>query len=119
VQFLEPYPYCDFLHLMSRAAFVITDSGGIQEETTFLDVPCLTVRHNTERPITIEQGTSVLVGNDTDTIVREAERILDGPRQARRGLPLWDGQTAPRIGDVIASYLLPHRPRAGRAANER
>ena len=98
---LEPLPYFDFLQLQRQARFVLTDSGGIQEETTFLDIPCLTLRENTERPITITQGTSKLVGTNTSVILQETKRILD--HQWHRGqIPdLWDGHTAERILDVL------------------
>ena len=98
---LEPVPYVEFLALQARAAVVITDSGGIQEETTYLGIPCLTIRHNTERPITAELGTNVLVGNDTAKIRSELAKILAG--NAKRGTipPLWDGHASERIAEVI------------------
>ncbi len=105
VRLLEPHAYCDFMRLMRDAALVITDSGGVQEETTYLGVPCLTMRPNTERPITIEQGTSVLVGNDTDAIVREAFRALDQRRNGHRVPDLWDGRTAPRIATIVNEHF--------------
>jgi UDP-N-acetylglucosamine 2-epimerase (non-hydrolysing) len=80
---------------------VVTDSGGIQEETTVLGVPCITVRENTERPITIEMGTNVLVGSDPARIRDEAARVLAGPVRPGRVPPLWDGKTAARIADVL------------------
>lgn len=107
VRFLEPLAYCDFMRLLSQASLVLTDSGGIQEETTFLNVPCLTARANTERPITVQDGTSVLVGNDTDTIVREAERVLGGGGKSGRVPPLWDGHSAERIAAVIEEFFAP------------
>jgi UDP-N-acetylglucosamine 2-epimerase (non-hydrolysing) len=98
---MDPIPYIEFLALQSRATVVITDSGGIQEETTFLNVPCLTVRENTERPITITLGTNVLVGHDTGKLRLEMVKILEG--KAKKGTipPLWDGRTAERIADVL------------------
>jgi UDP-N-acetylglucosamine 2-epimerase (non-hydrolysing) len=101
-EFLQPAPYLEFLGLQSRAAVVITDSGGIQEEATFLGVPCLTVRENTERPITVTMGTNILVGRDLDRLKAELARILRG--QSKRGsVPLlWDGQAAERIAQIIA-----------------
>jgi UDP-N-acetylglucosamine 2-epimerase (non-hydrolysing) len=98
---LEPMPYVDFLGLQAKAAVVITDSGGIQEETTYLGVPCLTLRHNTERPVTTEIGTNILVGNDTAKLRSELSKILAG--NGKRGAipPLWDGQASERIADVI------------------
>jgi len=99
----EPMPYIEFLSLQSRATVVITDSGGIQEETTYLGVPCLTLRTNTERPITVEVGTNILVGDDKKRLDAELKNILAG--KAKRGLipPLWDGHTGERIARIIAS----------------
>jgi UDP-N-acetylglucosamine 2-epimerase (non-hydrolysing) len=99
----EPMPYIEFLSLQSRAAVVITDSGGIQEETTYLGVPCLTLRANTERPITVEMGTNVLVGDDKGKLDAELKNILAG--NAKKGVipPLWDGRAGERIGRLLAS----------------
>ena len=88
---------------MTYSSIVLTDSGGIQEETTALGVPCLTVRENTERPITIEVGTNVLVGMDRGKIVAEAMRTLGTDAGQRRVPDLWDGKAAARIVDVIES----------------
>jgi UDP-N-acetylglucosamine 2-epimerase (non-hydrolysing) len=99
---LAPLPYVHFLALQSRAAVVITDSGGIQEETTFLGVPCLTVRANTERPVTVEIGTNILVGRDLGRICRETATILSGKHKVGRIPPLWDGQASERIAAVLA-----------------
>jgi len=107
VRIIEPLAYCDFVRLVSQATLVLTDSGGIQEETTYLDVPCVTLRKNTERPITISHGTSVLVGNDTATIVREAERILGGGGKRGTVPPLWDGHAGERIAAVIQRRITP------------
>ena len=94
---LEPQPYLDMVRLMSEAKLVLTDSGGIQEETTVLGVPCLTIRENTERPITLDEGTNTLVGTSPDVIIREAEHILNtGGKQGRRP-EMWDGRAAERI----------------------
>lgn len=99
----EPLPYLQFLALQQRASVVITDSGGIQEETTFLGVPCLTVRENTERPITLQQGTNQLVGRDLRRLGSAAEEILSRKPQVtkRTNIPLWDGHTAERIARII------------------
>ena len=98
---LDPLPYVDFLGLQSRATVVITDSGGIQEETTYLGVPCLTVRENTERPITVSMGTNVLVGRDPDKLRRELSRVLSGKAKQGTVPPLWDGRAGERIADIL------------------
>jgi UDP-N-acetylglucosamine 2-epimerase (non-hydrolysing) len=100
---LEPIPYIEFLSLQSRAEVVITDSGGIQEETTYLGVPCLTLRANTERPITVELGTNILVGDDKSRLSFELSNVLKG--NAKKGAipPLWDGHAGDRIAQIIAS----------------
>lgn len=97
IVFLEPLGYIDFLNLTMNAKFVLTDSGGIQEETTVLGVPCLTARENTERPITITQGTNVLVGTKTQKIISEAEKILKGKAKKGRRPQYWDGKASARI----------------------
>ena len=98
---LEPVPYIEFLALQRRATAVITDSGGIQEETTYLQIPCLTIRNNTERPITVTMGTNTLVGHDSRKLAVELTAILEG--RAKRGSipPLWDGRAGERIADVL------------------
>jgi UDP-N-acetylglucosamine 2-epimerase (non-hydrolysing) len=101
IRFFEPLAYLDFLALQKHAAVVITDSGGIQEETTFLGVPCLTVRENTERPVTITIGTNVLVGRDIARLTRELARVMSCERKSHRVPPLWDGHAAERIAKVI------------------
>ncbi len=93
----EPLGYLEFLNLMANARLVLTDSGGIQEETTILGVPCLTLRENTERPVTMTQGTNTIVGCDPRRIVTEALTILDGKGKTGRVPELWDGQAAERI----------------------
>jgi UDP-N-acetylglucosamine 2-epimerase (non-hydrolysing) len=99
----EPLGYLDFMKLLAEARLVLTDSGGIQEETTVLGVPCLTLRNNTERPITIEQGTNHLVGLDPERIVAEARRVLSGPPKPGQVPDLWDGRAAARIVDVLTA----------------
>jgi UDP-N-acetylglucosamine 2-epimerase (non-hydrolysing) len=98
---LDPLPYVDFLGLQARATVVITDSGGIQEETTYLGVPCLTLRENTERPITVSMGTNVLVGRDREKLREELSLVLNG--RAKKGSipPLWDGHTGERIATIL------------------
>jgi UDP-N-acetylglucosamine 2-epimerase (non-hydrolysing) len=101
---IEPAGYLDFLKLMSGARLVLTDSGGIQEETTVLGIPCVTLRENTERPITVEMGTNTIAGTDTAKIVAAANRALDNPpdKSNLKIPPLWDGRTADRILDALA-----------------
>ncbi|HEV7375556.1 MAG TPA: UDP-N-acetylglucosamine 2-epimerase (non-hydrolyzing) [Pyrinomonadaceae bacterium] len=103
LRLIEPLGYLDFLRLYSGARLVLTDSGGIQEETTALGIPCLTLRENTERPITVEMGTNTVVGTGTDKITREATKALDTPpnKETTRIPPLWDGHTADRILDEL------------------
>jgi UDP-N-acetylglucosamine 2-epimerase (non-hydrolysing) len=106
-----PLGYVDFLQLMRNSRLVLTDSGGIQEETTALGVPCLTLRHNTERPSTVEMGTNRLVGTAPDKIVAAAELVLDAPPVGKLP-PLWDGKAAVRIVEVMSKI-------ASRNADER
>jgi len=99
-----PLGYLDFLALMEGSAVVLTDSGGIQEETTALGIPCLTLRENTERPITVSQGTNVLAGTSTNSILRAWRDQQDRPKQG--SIPeLWDGWAAERCADAISSFL--------------
>jgi UDP-N-acetylglucosamine 2-epimerase (non-hydrolysing) len=100
---LEPVPYIEFLALQSRATVVITDSGGIQEETTYLKVPCITMRENTERPITITIGTNVLVGQDIGKLRSELAGILEGRAKPGTIPPLWDGRAGERIADILVN----------------
>ncbi len=98
---LQPMPYLQFLGLESKASLVITDSGGIQEETTFLSTPCITVRETTERPVTISLGTNVLVGRNLDRLREEITRVLAGHAKQGTIPPGWDGRAAERIAGVI------------------
>ena len=101
----EPLGYLDFLNLMMHAKLVLTDSGGIQEETTFLGIPCLTLRENTERPVTITHGTNRLVPLSAQRIIGEAENVLrNGKVEAARIPPLWDGRAAQRIVEILSTY---------------
>jgi UDP-N-acetylglucosamine 2-epimerase (non-hydrolysing) len=107
---MPPASYLDFLGIVDQAAIVLTDSGGVQEETTYLGVPCLTYRNNTERPVTVTQGTNRLVGSDPERLLQEAFMILDGMSGREDGKtpvrpPLWDGNTAPRIWAILKDYL--------------
>ena len=101
LQLLDPLGTVEFLALERHAMFVITDSGGIQEETTCLGVPCLTVRKNTERPITVTMGTNILVGHDMDRLRAEVSQILSGESKQGQLPPLWDGHAAERIAEVV------------------
>jgi UDP-N-acetylglucosamine 2-epimerase (non-hydrolysing) len=111
LKLIPPIGYLDFLCLLSKATLVLTDSGGIQEETTALGVPCLTLRENTERPITISEGTNQLIGTDPAKIIAAAHDILAGKGKPGRIPPFWDGHAAERIVDVLLKNppLRPHR----------
>jgi len=111
IQLVPPAGYLDFIALQDAARVVLTDSGGVQEETTALGVPCVTLRDNTERPITVEQGTNVLAGRDPERIVATVNRVLDTPPAPRRP-ELWDGRASDRIADVLlAGGTAATRPR--------
>lgn len=99
----EPLGYVDFIALQSQARLVITDSGGVQEETTYLGVPCLTLRENTERPVTVTLGTNILVGRDMVRLSMETQRILSGKTDQSQVPPLWDGNSGKRIANIIIS----------------
>jgi len=105
LRIIEPLGYLDFLKLQSSCKFVLTDSGGIQEETTYLQIPCITLRNNTERPVTADEGSNVIVGVDSDKIRAAAMQILDNKFKAGRIPDLWDGHTAERIVDVLLDKL--------------
>jgi len=102
----QPIGYIDFLALINSARFVITDSGGIQEETSFLNIPCLTLRANTERPITIKHGSNVLCGSDSKLILNELKKIFSGKFKRTKKLKYYDGKTAGRIVNVIMNKIL-------------
>ena len=99
----DPLPYLDFLHLMAEAKCVLTDSGGVQEETTALGIPCLTLRHNTERPITVTRGTNRIVGTDPDTIYQSWRTLASGKWPAGELPELWDGKAAGRIVRLLVA----------------
>ena len=105
INLVDPLGYLDFLRLMADARFVLTDSGGVQEETTVLGVPCLTMRDNTERPVTVTEGTNRLVGRDPETIRAEARKLMDGDVPNGKIPDGWDGSAAARIVDVLARDL--------------
>jgi UDP-N-acetylglucosamine 2-epimerase (non-hydrolysing) len=103
---IEPLGYIDFLKLMMHSKLTMTDSGGIQEETTVLDIPCLTLRDTTERPITIVQGTNVLVHNETEKIIKEAFKILNGKGKNASCPEVWDGKASDRIVKIICTNII-------------
>jgi UDP-N-acetylglucosamine 2-epimerase (non-hydrolysing) len=108
LRFIEPLGYLDFLALQAHAALVLTDSGGVQEETTFLGIPCLTLRSNTERPITIEQGTNQLISYESSVLTTKVMEILSGSFARNHSIPeLWDGNTSKRIVRLLRSNLNP------------
>jgi UDP-N-acetylglucosamine 2-epimerase (non-hydrolysing) len=114
VRLLPPLGYVEFLSLVGDAAGVLTDSGGIQEETTFLGVPCFTLRDNTERPVTVEVGTNVLLGLDPERIA-EVPRLISEFDSANGEVPeLWDGAAADRIADALAEHVVPRQAAVGR-----
>jgi len=99
----EPLGYLDFLSLLADSRAVLTDSGGIQEETTYLGIPCFTLRANTERPITLTAGTNTLLGLDPAAISTIPEALAKLPAQRPEPPPLWDGRASERIADIVAS----------------
>jgi UDP-N-acetylglucosamine 2-epimerase (non-hydrolysing) len=103
--FTEPLGYFEFMKLIKEAKMVITDSGGIQEETTFLQVPCLTVRPSTERPVTVNEGTNTLLALDTQAIMEESSSILEGYRKEGRIPDFWDGKASERIAEILKEVL--------------
>ena len=102
---IDPIGYIDFMHLQQNAVFVLTDSGGIQEESTFFGVPCLTVRENTERPITTTLGTNKLIGIDYGMILQEVDLVLAGNSKDHTIPDLWHGKAANRISEIIDKYF--------------
>jgi UDP-N-acetylglucosamine 2-epimerase (non-hydrolysing) len=104
LRLIEPLGYNDFVTLFSRARLVVTDSGGIQEETTALGIPCLTMRDSTERPITVTEGTNIVVGTDRDRVARALDVILAGKGKTGRVPEGWDGHAALRIVDALEGF---------------
>ena len=105
ITLIGPQAFLPFLYLWKDAALVLTDSGGLQEETTALGVPCITLRENTERPITLDEGTNILAGTDPVRILTEVDQILQGKGKSGRRPHLWDGQAAQRIASILADNL--------------
>ena len=101
---IDPLGYLDFLGLMKSADVVITDSGGIQEETTWLGVPCITVRENTERPVTISIGTNQLIGKDYHKIPALVDELQNTNYRVKHIPPLWDGKASERIAEILINY---------------
>jgi UDP-N-acetylglucosamine 2-epimerase (non-hydrolysing) len=101
----EPLGYLDFLRLMDNARFVLTDSGGIQEETTVLGIPCITLRKNTERPVTVSEGTNVIAGPYRDKIIEESLKVIEGDKSPGRIPEKWDGKASERIVKVLSERL--------------
>ncbi|HLL54545.1 MAG TPA: UDP-N-acetylglucosamine 2-epimerase (non-hydrolyzing) [Myxococcaceae bacterium] len=105
IRLQEPMGYLEFLALTSKAKLILTDSGGLQEESTALGVPCLTLRENTERPVTVTVGTNLIVGTDPERIKAEAKRVLEGGGKQGRVPDLWDGRTSQRIAELYETFL--------------
>ncbi len=105
LKLIDPVGYFDFVRLMEKSRFVLTDSGGIQEETTFLKIPCLTLRENTERPITIEVGSNMLVGMNPEIIIQQSQQIMMGKWKKSQVPEYWDGHTAERIVQILTEKL--------------
>ncbi len=101
IKLSEPLSYLDFLNLYSQSKLVLTDSGGIQEETSWLDIPCITLRENTERYITVDHGTNYLIGTNRERILQVFETVMKGRAKRRGELPMWDGHAAERIVEAI------------------
>ena len=103
VHLMKPLPYIEFLEFEIHATVVITDSGGIQEETTYLNIPCITLRSNTERPVTVTMGTNILAGTDDSRLHQEVANVLAGKRKTGTVPPLWDGRAGERIAAILHS----------------
>ena len=109
-----PLGYQEFLGLTSLARLIITDSGGLQEESAALEIPCLTLRENTERPVTVSEGTSTLVGSDVALLERLVDDVLSGRYKRGRSPALWDGKAGERIGVEVVQFIAARAPLAGR-----
>ena len=119
IRLVSPLGYLDFLQLISRAKVVLTDSGGVQEETMILGVPCITLRETTERPVTLQSGTNVLVGDDPEKIKAAFSRVLQGVRMVPSTPRFWDGQAASRIIQILLRDLLPSHRRSAPSWRDR
>ena len=113
VQLIEPQPYNAFMSLVVTARLIVTDSGGLQEETTYLGIPCLTLRENTERPITVSQGTNRLI--KAAELAGQVKAILAGRGKSGRRPALWDGRTAERAAESLRRHGLPRLPKDHKA----
>jgi UDP-N-acetylglucosamine 2-epimerase (non-hydrolysing) len=109
VHVTEPLSYIDFMSLVVDCRFALTDSGGVQEETSYLGIPCLTLRENTERPVTVTLGTNRLV--NAASVTAEVARVLRGPRRTACAIPLWDGRAASRVADSLRRHAAQYLPR--------
>jgi UDP-N-acetylglucosamine 2-epimerase (non-hydrolysing) len=118
IRVVPPMSYLEFLRLQSEATLMITDSGGVQEETTALGIPCLTVRENTERPITLSEGTNLLVGLNGRRLVEEARKILRGNGKKGHVPKLWDGHASARIVRTLSRAVIPAKANSDRALGE-
>lgn len=116
ITLIDPLGYLEFMSLTTRARLVLTDSGGLQEETTALGIPCLTLRENTERPITVAEGTNVVVGTDDRRIREETARVLRNESKKGRVPELWDGKASERIARAILDFLKTWSPRTPRSS---
>ena len=103
---LDPIGYIHFMRLQKDASVILTDSGGLQEESTFFGVPCLTVRDNTERPVTITHGTNKLIGTEYENIPNEVEQAVSVPLERNTSSELWDGKAAERIAEILKDNLI-------------
>ena len=103
---MDPIGYLDFMCLVSNAKLALTDSGGIQEETTVLGIPCLTLRDNTERPVTVTHGTNRVIGSSPDRVVSEAMKAVESPRCPSAAPPFWDGHASERIVAIIRRCVM-------------
>ncbi|WP_222436070.1 non-hydrolyzing UDP-N-acetylglucosamine 2-epimerase [Rubripirellula reticaptiva] len=108
LRLLDPLGYLDFLCLTSQAKVIVTDSGGLQEESTALDVPCLTMRENTERPVTCDEGSGILIGQSPEMLREQLEAVLEGTYKDGKCPKLWDGNAAVRIADILVASVPEH-----------